>query len=95
MGRKTWRGHPIELEGDAWIYIDTKARVDGDPNRACGYCGLSNSSEGHDGCLKTLPCVMNACCGHGDPQDAYVQFLDGSSVHGTDAVEAIGCLKVN
>ncbi len=61
----------------------------------CGYCGLKNTVEGHDGCLGTLPGVMNACCGHGPDgyEGPYVQFLDGFSVHGNDAVTIMKILK--
>lgn len=41
----------------------------------CGHCGLDATPEGHDGCLGTLPGdVMNACCGHGNNDSAYIQF---------------------
>jgi hypothetical protein len=36
---------------------------------------------------------MNACCGHGVVDEAYVQFLDGASVHGRDALTIIDILK--
>jgi len=40
----------------------------------CNHCNLDPTKEGHDACLGTLPNVMNACCGHGDVNLAYVQF---------------------
>lgn len=40
----------------------------------CEHCGLEVTPEGHDGCIGTLEGVMNACCGHGKPEAAYVQF---------------------
>ena len=40
----------------------------------CLHCGLKRTSEGHDGCIGTLPNVMNACCGHGRTSEAYIQF---------------------
>ena len=53
----------------------------------CAYCGLGPTSEGHDGCLGTLPGpVMNACCGHGDPNVAYIQYWDGRRVSGNAAI---------
>jgi hypothetical protein len=36
---------------------------------------------------------MNACCGHGDIEDAYVQFLDGFSISGEDAIIILEVLK--
>ncbi len=41
----------------------------------CDHCGKSITKEGHDGCMGTLQGnVMNACCGHGNINAAYVQF---------------------
>lgn len=40
----------------------------------CLHCKKSRTKEGHDGCIGTLENVMNACCGHGDIKNAYVQF---------------------
>lgn len=52
----------------------------------CGHCGLARTPEGHDGCLGTLPDVMNACCGHGgQAEGAYVQFLDGTRIADDEA----------
>lgn len=45
----------------------------------CDHCGLDRTSEGHDGCIGTLPNVTNACCGHGgNAEGAYVQFSIGN-----------------
>lgn len=40
----------------------------------CKHCDFAPNKDGHDACLGELPGVMNACCGHGDECDAYVQF---------------------
>jgi len=40
----------------------------------------------HDPCIKNLPGVMNACCGHG-VEDGYIQFEDGRVIHGKFNVE--------
>ena len=45
-----------------------------------------NTKEGHDGCLGTLPGIMNACCGHGDIDEAYVQFDKENRIAGSAAV---------
>lgn len=82
-----WRGHCIEQRDGAWRYVDTGDRVADDKDRDCGFCGKANTPEGHDGCLGELPGVMNACCGHGDPRDAYVQLSDGRRLGG-DAARA-------
>ena len=36
---------------------------------------------------------MNACCGHGNGREAYVQFLDGFSLSGEDAIVILKVLK--
>lgn len=83
------RGHPIEYDGERWIYSDT-----GDPTsweertlqaeeRPCGHCGQHRTPEGHDPCLGTLPGVANACCGHGRPSESYVQFTNGMVLRGS------------
>ncbi len=83
MTRSQWRGHEIhrdEKTGE-WFYSDGK-KVKDNPNIRCGHCGRAETPEGHDGCLGTLPGIMNACCGHGDPDAAFVQYPDGSIVKG-------------
>lgn len=54
----------------------------------CAKCGLSPTLEGHDGCLGALPedIVMNACCGHGNDRQAYVQYWNGMDVRGKAAM---------
>lgn len=80
------RGYDIELHNGEWIYCDTKEPTASTwMNRPCGYCGMHNTPEGHDGCLGTLPNVMNACCGHGDMRDTYLQYHDGTVIRGEKA----------
>ena len=42
----------------------------------CGFCDRQCTPEGHDACLGILMpnIIMNACCGHGDDDAAYIQF---------------------
>ena len=88
------RGHEIELLNDEWVYADNKqSTVENWQSRPCGLCGLHNTKEGHDGCLGTLPNTMNACCGHGDVRQAYVQFWDSEVLNGQQAIEKIIELK--
>lgn len=88
-----WRGHPIILVMGVWLYADTLGPVAGAP-RGCGHCGLSDTPEGHDGCLGALPgAVINACCGHGVPGEAYIQYEDGSRLDGQSALDAAGRLR--
>lgn len=57
----------------------------------CAKCKKPPTTEGHDGCIGTLPVqdVMNACCGHGDDKMAYVQFWDKQRISGIDAIDYI------
>lgn len=48
--------------------------LDGYGKDHCSHCNKNRTPEGHDGCIGTLPNVMNACCGHGEDSVAYVQF---------------------
>lgn len=48
--------------------------LDGVGKEICLHCNKSRTVEGHDGCIGTLKNVMNACCGHGETNMAYVQF---------------------
>ncbi len=54
----------------------------------CANCNLPPTEEGHDGCLGVLDesQVMNACCGHGNDSQAYIQYWDGTDVRGQEAV---------
>jgi hypothetical protein len=77
------RGHPIYRDGKEYRFADT-----GEPtaetweSRPCGACNRHQTPEGHDPCLGTLPGVVNACCGHGVPGDAYIVFENGVRVVG-------------
>ena len=94
MVKSCLRGHEIEFVNDEWIYSDTKEpTISTYGTRPCGYCGLGYTEEGHDGCLGTLKGLMNACCGHGETREAYVQFLDSSVVDGQDAITIMSILK--
>lgn len=86
------RGHPIYYKYGKWFYKDTKTKTLGNV-RGCGYCGMNNTKEDHDGCLGTLPNVINACCGHGIDNDAYIQFDMNNIIHGLDAIKEINKIK--
>lgn len=88
------RGHEIELIDGEFFYCDTKAPTASTyQDRPCGHCGKHQTPEGHDGCLGTLKGIMNACCGHGQTSDTYVQFLDSTPVYGEDAKTILDILK--
>ena len=89
MAHSKWRGHFVEcvdVEENIWIFSDTKEPVAGS-NRPCGICDNERTPEGHDACLGNLPDVVNACCGHGEVEEAYIQYANDRYVHGSDAVE--------
>lgn len=85
--KSTLRGHKIELHNAVWIYPDTKEHCS--VRRDCGFCGKGDTPEGHDGCLGTLDGVMNACCGHGDVNQAYVQLPNGKRLGEQEALDFI------
>lgn len=95
MSKSYFRGHSIELRGSEYVFSDTGDVVrDTWESRPCRYCKRFNTVEDHDACLGTLPGVMNACCGHGCVDEAYVQFLDKTVVNGSAAVEVQEILKM-
>lgn len=94
MTHSKLRGHDIEYINNQWVYSDTKEPTKFKyKERPCGNCGKPYTQEGHDACLGILKGVMNACCGHGDTDSAYVQFLDGFVISGDDAIKILDILK--
>jgi hypothetical protein len=89
MAHSYFRGHEIEFVGEVWRYVDTKepTPLSQFSRRSCGRCGEVPTPEGHDACFGTLPGVKNACCGHGQPGEAYVQFWDGTRLAGQEAID--------
>lgn len=80
-----FRGYEITNSDGVYMFLDSGKSVSETWRvRPCGHCGLHNTSEGHDGCLGAIPGAMNACCGHGVPAEAYIQFHDGSRISGGD-----------
>jgi hypothetical protein len=72
-----FRGHNIEQANEAWIFSDNKETVaETWQSRPCGHCNLMNTPEEYDGCLGHIPGALNACCGHGNDDEAYIQFED-------------------
>ncbi len=84
------RGHQIYYDGEEWRFEDTnELTVDGYQRRPCARCKKPVTKEGHDPCLGTIPNVMNACCGHGDDTEGYIQHMDGSIIRGRAAMTFI------
>ncbi len=86
--KSTYRGQEIEQTPKGWVYTDTGEPTIGN-ERPCGFCTLENTPEGHDGCLGTLPGVINACCGHGNDSEAYIQYPDKNIIRGKSAMNTI------
>lgn len=90
------RGHPMHFDESIqeWRYKDDDTLVaEGWKDRPCGKCGEPFTPEGHDPCLGTLPGVMNACCGHGEEREAYVQFSKRVRVGGKAAAVVMRALR--
>lgn len=89
-----YRGNLIIYKDNQWIFEDTGLSVKKThKDKPCGNCGKLSTPEGHDACLGTLIGIMNACCGHGEEKEAYVQFLDGECIRGKDAIDVMRILK--
>ena len=62
----------------------------------CGKCKKGPTKEGHDGCLGILPGpIMNACCGHGNDDQAYIQYWGGKRIAGGEAIAEQARLLAN
>ena len=57
------RGWSIEYRKGQWIDIDTNKPMNNE--RKCKRCGRKPTAEGYDACLRHIPNVVSACCGHG------------------------------
>jgi len=93
MKTSKWRGHNIYESNDIWYYLDTRQKVYDNPHRICGRCMKSNIDNEHDSCIINLSNVLNACCGHGDINDAYVQFKDYKCIKGQEAIDYFERIK--
>lgn len=82
------RGHKIEKVDGVFVYSDTLEPTAGN-RRNCELCKIEDTEEGHDPCIGTLPNVKNACCGHGNIHEAYVQMNEGTIIEGMAAIKFI------
>lgn len=88
------RGNEVFFDkSGVWRYIEDNSICCNEKEKPCGYCDEYPTKEGHDSCLGILIGVMNACCGHGDINECYVQFLDGECIRGKDAKSILNILK--
>lgn len=92
MLKSPLRGHEIYFKNRKWYYCDTHTPTAG-KERSCGHCGGANTPDGHDSCLGVLSGIMNACCGHGITELAYVQYWNGDCVRGAKVVDIIQDLR--
>lgn len=83
-----WRGNKIYYDYtiNEWRYKEDGSLVK-EVDKPCGHCGRKRTPEGHDWCLGALPGVVNACCGHGNPSEAYIQFENGIEVRGFNLID--------
>lgn len=81
------RGHKIVQRDGQWYYSDGERTV-GNP-RECGHCSRPDAENGHDACVGEIHGAMNACCGHGVSEDAYIQFSSGRIISGEAAISYI------
>jgi len=93
--KSKFRGHDVEYRNEEWFFCETGLSIiETHIDMPCGHCGRGDTPEGHDGCLGTLPGVMNACCGHGVESEAYIQFSPGVAIYGGEAAGEIHRLKM-
>lgn len=87
------RGYEIKLTTEGYVFADTWEFVSETyKSRPCGYCGKADTLEGYDGCIGHIPGALNACCGHGNTDEAYVQFPD-RRLGGQEALDFIKHIK--
>jgi len=87
-------GHDIEIIDNMWLFSDTLEPTKSTyKSRACGECGEYMDESDHDPCIKNLPDVLNACCGHGDIEQCYMMLEDRRCYYGEEALVIINSLK--
>ena len=73
-------GHKIYSEdGINYFYDDNNKKVP--EKRKCPKCNEYPTEDDHDPCIKNLPGVKYACCGHG-VEEGYVVFENGIVLRG-------------
>ncbi|MFA7287277.1 MAG: hypothetical protein WC055_00195 [Melioribacteraceae bacterium] len=69
-----------KYEFDNYKFIDNDESIY-EHNRPCPKCGDKETIEGHDPCIRNLPGVRYACCGHGF-EEGYILFENGIIIRG-------------
>lgn len=73
------------------IIYTSNGRVNPD---LCTHCDLQATPEGHDGCLGAINSdIWNACCGHGNRGNAYIQFNNSTCIRGEAAISIMKLIK--
>jgi len=80
-------GHPVRVLNGIWVYKDTMEPVSGN-DRPCKHCGEPEVNS-TDACIGRLPDTENACCGHGDANEAYIIKDSGAVYKGGAAITEI------
>jgi hypothetical protein len=75
----------VTNDNPVWRYEDGETYDPKNP-RPCIRCGKKPDKDEHDPCIKNLPGVKNACCGHGVDK-GYIQFENGVTIRGIFKVE--------
>ena len=76
------KGHKISARTDSkgvysiWEYEDGESIK---KERPCVRCGKPSTKDGHDHCIRNLPGVEYACCGHGI-EDGYAKLYTGKVI---------------
>lgn len=91
-----YRGYPLGRKGEKFVVLTTGEPSETFPwaQRPCGHCGKVNTVEGYDGCIGTVPRAQKACCGHGQSESAYIQWDDGHTLRGYDAIETFFLIRL-
>lgn len=82
------RGHKVIYRNKQWIFEDTGKLAptpQSELNVKCGFCGRDPVDK-QDYCIKDLPGVVFACCGHG-VEKGYIRFENGVTIRGRFNVE--------
>lgn len=75
-----------DAEGGYWVWSDNEEPIKDNP-RPCKKCRIMIADGEADPCLGVLPGVVNACCGHGVREQAYVMFENGQVVRGFKTIQ--------
>lgn len=72
-------GHQLNYIDDEWYLESTGELYTSEISKLlkCTKCNQLQTKDGHDNCIKNLPNVKFACCGHGIKNYAYICYNNG------------------